>query len=102
MVGGRPPFNLLPESAVSTRSSIIAKLSAAFEPSALDVIDESESHRGHAGYRAGGETHFRVTISAASLEGLTRLAQHRAIMDCLAEELSAGLHALAIEVRPVG
>lgn len=86
---------------MTTRSTIIAKLTKAFEPSLLEVIDESEKHRGHAGHRPGGETHFRIRIAARRLEGLDRVAQHRAINDALAEEFAAGVHALAIEVRPV-
>lgn len=86
---------------MTTRSTIIAKLTKAFEPSLLEVIDESEKHRGHAGHRSGGESHFRIRIAARRLEGLDRVAQHRAINDALAEEFAAGVHALAIEVRPV-
>ena len=43
-----------------------AKLAAAFEPDHLEVIDESEQHRGHAGWREGGGTHFRVVMRAAA------------------------------------
>lgn len=85
---------------MSTKSDIISKLTAAFEPSGLEVIDESERHRGHAGFREGGESHFRVRIAAGKLDGLSRLEQHRAIMECLSDELSGGVHALAIEVKP--
>ncbi|MEM6390681.1 MAG: BolA/IbaG family iron-sulfur metabolism protein, partial [Pseudomonadota bacterium] len=46
------------------RDEIEAKLRAAFAPSALEVIDDSESHRGHAGFQEGGESHFQVVISA--------------------------------------
>jgi BolA family transcriptional regulator, general stress-responsive regulator len=87
---------------LSTRAVIVSKLSARFEPSVLEVIDESESHRGHAGHREGGETHFRVRITAEPLAGRSRVEQHRMIMDCLAEELAGRVHALAIEVTPGG
>ncbi|WP_029042363.1 BolA family protein [Cucumibacter marinus] len=84
---------------MTTKSEIISKLNTAFEPSALEVIDESELHRGHAGWREGGGTHFRIRIAADKLGGLSRVAQHRAIMDSLSDEFAAGLHALAIEVK---
>jgi BolA protein len=84
---------------MSKKAQIIAKLSARFEPSRLEVIDESERHRGHAGWRAGGETHFRVRIAAPGLTGLSRIAQHRAITDALGDEFAGGLHALTIEVE---
>lgn len=85
------------------RETIIKKLNDRFAPQFLEVIDESERHRGHAGYRDGGESHFRVRIATRHFDGMTRLAQHRAVMDVLDDELKAGLHALAIEVvRPDG
>ena len=80
------------------RDAIVAKLSAKFAPSRLEVIDESSRHQGHAGSRPEGETHFRVRIGAPALEGISRLAQHRAIMETLDAELKSGVHALAIEV----
>jgi len=84
---------------MSTRQTITDKLTAAFQPSFLDVIDESENHRGHGGWREGGETHFRVQIAAAAFEGLSRVARHRAINAILADELAEGVHALALEIR---
>jgi BolA protein len=80
------------------RDAIVAKLSSKFAPSALEVIDESSRHQGHAGSRPGGETHFRIRIVADSLLGKSRIAQHREIMETLAAELQSGVHALAIEV----
>ena len=87
---------------MSVRDAIVEKLSAKFAPTHLEVLDESEKHRGHAGYRDGGETHFRVRIASPAFAGSTRLAQHRAVMDTLAAELKGGVHALAIEVIAPG
>jgi BolA family transcriptional regulator, general stress-responsive regulator len=81
------------------RETIVAKLSAKFAPTHLEVIDESSRHQGHAGSRPEGETHFRVRIGSPSLSG-TRVAQHRAVMEALDAELKNGVHALAIEVLP--
>jgi BolA protein len=83
------------------RDAIVAKLSAKFAPSHLEVIDESSRHQGHAGSRPEGETHFRVRIASTALSG-PRVAQHRAIMDVLDSELKGGVHALAIEVISAG
>jgi len=82
------------------QDTITKKLKAAFEPIHLDVIDESNKHFGHAGWREGGETHFRVRIATRHFDGMTRVAQHRAVMDVLDSEIKAGVHALAIEVLP--
>lgn len=76
-----------------------AKLEAAFAPSALEVVDESEQHRGHGGWREGGETHFRVRMTAAAFDAMSRLDRQRAVNKTLAEELAAGVHALALELR---
>ena len=81
---------------------IVETLSGRFSPTHLEVIDESHRHMGHAGWREGGETHFRVRIAASELAGKPRVAQHRAIMEALAAELTGQVHALAIEVLPAG
>lgn len=83
---------------MSVRDQIAEKLSVKFTPSHLEVIDESEKHRGHGGYREGGETHFRVRIASPQFAGMPRLAQHRAVMETLDVELKNGVHALAVEV----
>ena len=86
---------------MSMTDTITDKLTRAFMPIHLEVIDESQQHHGHSGWREGGETHFRVRIATRHLEGKSRVAQHRAVMDILDAELKAGVHALAIEVLPV-
>jgi len=75
------------------------KLAAAFEPAALEVIDESEQHRGHAGWREGGETHFRVSIRAAAFDGMSRIERSRAVHAALRDELAGPVHALALDIR---
>ena len=86
---------------MSVRDVIAQKLAQKFVPTQLEVIDESSRHQGHAGWREGGETHFRVRIAAPALVGQSRVAQHRAVMETLDVELKSGVHALAIEVlRP--
>jgi BolA protein len=76
--------------------TIRAKLEAAFSPQTLDVRDESASHKGHAGWRDGGETHFRVTIVSSRFEGLTRVERHRRVHETLDAELKDRVHALAL------
>lgn len=85
---------------MSATDIISAKLAERFEPSFLEVIDESSKHFGHAGWREGGETHFRVRIAARHFDGMSRVAQHRAVMDALSAELADRMHALAIEIIP--
>lgn len=79
--------------------TIIKKLEERFAPERLDVFDESHRHKGHAGARPGGETHFWVKITSAEFVGLTRIERHRLINDCLAEELAGPIHALNLRAR---
>jgi BolA protein len=83
---------------MSVADTIRAKLTAAFSPQRLDVYDDSEKHHGHAGYRDGGETHFRVTIISPAFEGFSRVDRHRQINDALAEELRTRVHALQLTI----
>ena len=76
--------------------SIDNKLRMRFAPKRLSIEDESARHRGHAGHREGGESHFRVEIVSAAFEGKSRVARQRLVYDTLKEELAAGLHALAL------
>lgn len=81
------------------RERILSKLQLAFDPAALDVVDDSEAHRGHGGYREGGNTHFNVSIKASAFNGLSRVAQQRLINKELVQEFEDGLHALALSVQ---
>lgn len=88
---------------MSIRSSIEEKLTAAFAPERLDVINESRLHAGHQpGFDGEGETHMRVRIVASAFAGMGRVARHRAINDLLTAEFDAGLHALAVEAAAPG
>ena len=78
--------------------TIRAKLAAAFAPARLEVHDESERHRGHAGWREGGETHFRVVLASPAFAGMTRVQRSRAVHAALREELAGPVHALAMEL----
>ena len=81
------------------KATIERKLRGAFAPSALEIVDESELHKGHAGYRAGGETHFRVTMDSDRFDGLSRLARQRLVHDVLADELAGPVHALSLRLE---
>ena len=74
------------------------RLRDVFSPHDLEVIDESEAHRGHAGYQEGGERHFRVRIRAEAFAELSRIARHRAVHAALGPELMAKIHALALDI----
>ena len=80
---------------------ITEKLNAAFNPTELQVIDESEQHRGHGGYIEGGETHFKVVMKSAAMNDLSRVARQRAVYKVLKSELDERVHALALQIDGV-
>ncbi|MFN4058566.1 MAG: BolA family protein [Roseinatronobacter sp.] len=80
------------------RDEIEQKLQAHFAPSLLRVEDDSESHRGHGGWREAGETHFNVVMRATALAPLSRLARHRAVHTALGADLVSRIHALALDL----
>ncbi len=90
---------------LTRQERITAKLSEAFQPVLLDVINESHLHAGHHHTDGGhedvfdgsGETHYRVIIVAEAFTGLSRVDRHRAINALMHDELHSGLHALALE-----
>jgi BolA protein len=84
---------------MSLKQLIQDRLTQGLAPSELLVIDESEQHRGHGGWREGGETHFRVRIASPLFAGKSRVAMHREVNALLQEAFDRGLHALAIEAR---
>lgn len=83
---------------MSVAQEIEAKLVAAFAPTELVVIDDSESHRGHAGYQDGGESHWQVKIRSTAFKGQSRIARHRAVHAALGKDLVGRIHALALDL----
>lgn len=78
------------------------KLKTAFEPASFELIDDSEKHRGHGGWREGGESHFLLRMTSARFSGQGRVQRQRAVNKVLAEELAGPVHALAMELRAPG
>ena len=75
---------------------------AALAPVTLQLLDESASHRGHAGWKAGGNTHWRLTIVSEAFRGKPTLARHRLVYQALGELMDDPIHALAINARAPG
>lgn len=94
--GGASPID--PDVTARRVAAIRERIEAALEPAALEVIDESHLHVGHAGAR-DGRGHFRVRIRSDALAGKSRLVCHRAIYDALGDLMTTDIHALAIELE---
>jgi BolA protein len=83
-------------------AEITKRLTEALSPTQLQVVDDSEKHRGHAGHDERGESHFRVEIVAPAFAGMNRVARQRAVNAALAELLVERVHALAIKAKAPG
>jgi len=82
-----------------TTAALEARLQSVLQPTALQVIDESADHAGHAGANAeGAGTHFRVRVASPLFAGKSRVGRHRLVYDALQNFIDQGLHALAIEI----
>jgi BolA protein len=78
------------------------KLTAAFQPTRLEIEDDSARHAGHAGARAGGESHFNVLIEAQAFAGAPKVARQRMVHRALADELAGPVHALSVKALAPG
>ncbi|TIT50820.1 MAG: BolA family transcriptional regulator [Mesorhizobium sp.] len=95
---------------MSIQATMEDKLNKAFSPDRLVILNESHLHAGHHHLESGhhaefdgtGETHFRVRIVSPNFAGMSRIDRHRAVNELLADELKAGVHALAIEPAAPG
>ena len=87
---------------VSVKSRIEEKLTEAFRPESLKIVDKSHLHAGHAGARPEGETHFRVALVSSAFAGKSRVERHRMVNQVLSEELAGPVHALAVSPAAPG
>ena len=78
------------------------KLTAAFQPTRLEIQDDSDRHAGHAGAREGGESHFNVLIESAAFAGAPKVARQRMVYRALADELAGPVHALSVKALAPG
>ena len=85
---------------MSIRVEMEQRLREAFEPTELEVVDDSNSHIGHAGHDGSGESHFNVRIRSAAFEGQNRVQQHRAVHRALGD-IVPRIHALALDIGSV-
>ena len=83
-------------------AEIEKRLTEALAPERLEVVDDSEKHRGHAGHDVRGESHFTVTVVARAFEGQSRVARQRMVNTALADLLRDRVHALAMITRAPG
>jgi BolA protein len=83
-------------------AEIATRLATALAPSRLEVVNDSDHHRGHAGHDGGGESHFTIIIESPAFAGKTRLERQRAVNAALGDLMKTRIHALAIRASAPG
>jgi BolA protein len=81
---------------MSVEGDIRNKLTEAFAPEALEIVNDSHRHVGHAGSPGTGESHFTIKVVSAAFAGKSRLERHRMVNQVLSAELAGRIHALAV------
>lgn len=82
---------------MAVKDEIETRLQAAFQPTLLEVINESHKHAGHSGDDGSGESHFRIVIRSPVLADMARVARHRAVQQTLGD-LNQLIHAIALDI----
>jgi len=72
------------------------------EPTRLELVDDSEKHRGHGGYNPSGESHFTLLIESPHFAGKSRIERQRMIHKALGELVGERVHALSIRAKAPG
>jgi BolA protein len=83
-------------------SEMLARLAGALNPTAIELVDDSEKHRGHGGYNPAGESHFSLVIESAAFAGKSRIERQRLVHRALGDLLDERVHALSIRARAPG
>jgi BolA protein len=71
-------------------------------PTNVELIDESEKHRGHGGYNPAGESHFTLIIESAAFQGKSRVERQRMVHAALGDLVGERVHALSIRAKAPG
>ncbi|MEO7634322.1 MAG: BolA family protein [Sphingomicrobium sp.] len=83
-------------------SEMLRRLESALTPTRIELIDQSEQHRGHGGYNPAGESHFALTIESPGFAGKSRVARQRMVYAALGELMDERVHALTIRASAPG
>jgi BolA protein len=83
-------------------AEMLRRLNSALSPTAIELIDDSEQHRGHGGYNPDGESHFTLHIESAAFAGRSRVQRQRMVYAALCDLMQARVHALSIRATAPG
>jgi BolA protein len=80
-------------------SEMLRRLNSSLSPTRIELVDDSEQHRGHGGYNPSGESHFSLTIESPAFAGKSRVERQRMVYAALGELMQERVHALTMVVR---
>jgi BolA protein len=83
-------------------SEMLRRLNSSLSPSRIELVDDSEQHRGHGGYNPSGESHFSLTIESPAFAGKSRVERQRMVYAALGDLMQERVHALTMLVRAPG
>jgi BolA protein len=83
-------------------TEMLGRLNSILSPTKMELIDNSEQHRGHGGYNPAGESHFTLKIESPLFEGKSRVERQRMIYGALGELMDSRVHALSIRAAAPG
>jgi BolA protein len=83
-------------------AEMLARLNSALSPTAIELVDDSEQHRGHGGHNPAGESHFTLRIESAAFTGKSRVERQRMVYAALGDLMDARVHALSIRATAPG
>jgi BolA protein len=83
-------------------TEMLARLNSSLSPTRIELVDESEQHRGHGGYNPAGESHFTLTIESAAFAGKNRVERQRLVYAALGDLMRERVHALSIKASAPG
>ena len=81
---------------------MLARLNSALQPTKIELVDESEQHRGHGGYNPQGESHFSLRVESPAFAGRSRVERQRMIYAALGDLMRERVHALSIRAIAPG
>jgi len=83
-------------------TEILRRLNSALTPTRIELVDDSEAHRGHGGYNPAGESHFSLTIESPAFAGRSRVERQRMVYAALGDLMRERVHALSIKAIAPG
>lgn len=83
-------------------TEMLRRLDSSLSPTRIELIDDSEQHRGHGGHNPAGESHFSLRIESAAFAGKSRIERQRMVHKALGDLLDERVHALSIQATAPG